>query len=136
MLKAIKQYSSQYHKQNGEHVKGLLNRKPPDTLDILPKGVGHLQERLIGENEVIRDLCKAVRYAEDTPPLVAVLLAAPALSSFVNPCRQYLDMEQRIKSWRQVCFIAFMAVFFLIILSMISMSRGTKLGGSAVVDVH
>lgn len=66
MPKAIKQRSSQCHKQIAEHVKGLLNRKPPDTLDILPKGVGHLQERLIGENEVIRDLCKAaMRYAED-----------------------------------------------------------------------
>ncbi|PPJ51561.1 hypothetical protein CBER1_08634 [Cercospora berteroae] len=37
-------------------------------------------------------------------------------------------MEQRIKSWRQVGFIAFTAVFFLIILSMISMSRGTSSG--------
>ncbi|PIA90484.1 hypothetical protein CB0940_11585 [Cercospora beticola] len=37
-------------------------------------------------------------------------------------------MEQRIKSWRQVCFIAFTAVFFLIILSMVSMSRGTSSG--------
>ncbi|KAM3414998.1 hypothetical protein BST61_g10135 [Cercospora zeina] len=35
-------------------------------------------------------------------------------------------MEQRIKSWRQVCWIAYAVVFLMIVLSMFSMSSGSQ----------